>query len=925
MARRWSRAILKYPRVILLLTGLVAVFSLGAAMQWLEIRPSRSELVFTGQRLIQLKQAYEEAFGHRDGIVVVVDASDLPRAKEFVSTLAARLQRDREHITELFYRVDSAPFEAHSLQYLSLDELEALRRKIEDHRELIRDLAAAPGLNTLFTGINREMGQALVGHFFTGFLEEEKKSGQVDLALLNALLRHMNSGLSGGRSVVSPWGEWLGAGKEPVSEGYLLTADKRYLILLAKARWTNGGRTLAPKRESIERIRTAIAELRRIHPGIEAGVTGSDALESDEIVTARRDATMATIVALSGVSLLFLLFWRGVGAPARALLSLAVGVSWTLGFITLYVGSLNILTAMFIPILIGLGIDYNVHLLERYGEERLRGHSPGDALAYTLQKAGKATVTGAITTVVAFYSLILTDFKGLVELGFITGSGLLLCLGAAFTVLPSLLLLQEGRTGARIASRSTTFLGFLERWSHHPRVVIVVAGLLVVACLPALGEIRLEFNLLELQAQGTESVNWERRLLAEGGTSTWYAISLAGSPERVKTKKASLEALPSVDRVETVFSFLPKEQAGKLAAVQALRTPLANLPAHFGRLEPVDLEGLKTTFERIRFKLADKDRLTTASGEDLEEARRHLELLRAQIETGDPTVLRQSLAAYQTELFADFERKITVLEKNLESGPMTVADLPREIKDRFIAKSGIYLLKVFPEGNIWERESVEKFVRDVRSVDPDTIGNPITAWEHGRSMERGYLLGGLYAATAMAVVILWSFGSVGHFLLALLPLALGGVWTLGLMKLFQINFNLANLILLPLIAGYGIMNGLHIVKRYQQEGARSSIIANSTGRAVCLSATTTMVGFGSLMVASHQGIFSLGFLLSVGVGSVLVASLTVLPALLWALNRRRRVEPVEEISQTVRYSKGSWQLPQGGKSDDPCLRRRLMK
>lgn len=924
MARRWSRAILKHPRVVLLLTGLVAVFSLGAAMQWLEIRPSRSELVFTGQRLIQLKQAYEEEFGHRDGIVVVVDASDLPRAKEFVSTLAARLQRDGEHIAELFYRVDPAPFEAHSLQYLSLDELRTLRRKIEDHGELIRDLAAAPGLNTLFTGINREMGQALVGHFFTGFLEEEKKSGQVDPALLNALLRDMSSGLSGDRSVVSPWGQWLGAGKEPVSDGYLLTADKRYLVLLAKGRWTNE-RTLAPKRESIERIRTAIAELRRIHPGIEAGVTGSDALGSDEIVTARRDATMATIIALSGVALLFLLFWRGVGAPARALFSLAVGVSWTLGFITLYVGSLNILTAMFIPILIGLGIDYNVHLLERYGEERLRGHSPGDALAYTLQRAGKATVTGAITTVIAFYSLILTDFKGLVELGLITGSGLLLCLGAAFTVLPSLLVLQEGRTDARIASRSTTFLGFLERWSHHPRVVIVVAGLLVMACLPALGEIRLEFNLLELQAQGTESVDWERRLLAEGGTSTWYGISLAGSPELVKTKKARLEALPSVDRVETVFSFLPKEQAGKLAAVQALRTPLANLPAHFGRLEPVDLEGLKATFERIRFKLGDRERLTTASDEDLEEARRHLADLRARIESGDPAVLRQSLAAYQTELFADFERKITVLEKNLESGPMTVADLPRELKDRFVAESGTFLLKVFPKGNIWERERVEKFVRDVRSVDPDTIGNPITAWEHGRSMERGYLLGGLYAATAMAVVILWSFGSVGHFLLALLPLALGGAWTLGLMNLFQINFNLANLILLPLIAGYGIMNGLHIVKRYQQEGARSSIIANSTGRAVCLSATTTMVGFGSLMVASHQGIFSLGFLLSVGVGSVLVASLTVLPALLWALNRRRRVELAEEISQTVRYSKGSWQLPRGGESDDSCLRRRLLK
>jgi predicted RND superfamily exporter protein len=180
-------------------------------------------------------------------------------------------------------------------------------------------------------------------------------------------------------------------------------------------------------------------------------------------------------------------------------------------------------------------------------------------------------------------------------------------------------------------------------------------------------------------------------------------------------------------------------------------------------------------------------------------------------------------------------------------------------------------------------------------------------------MEQGYLMGGLYAAIAMLVVILWSFGSVGHLVLALVPLVVGGAWTLGLMELFRINFNLANLIILPLIVGYGIMNGLHIVRRYQREGRKGSIIANSTGRSVFLSATTTMVGFGSLMVASHRGIFSLGFLLAVGVGSILLASLTVLPALLLTLYGGRKGEEVPDIPQMTLYSKGSWQPPRGGR------------
>jgi uncharacterized membrane protein YdfJ with MMPL/SSD domain len=286
-----------------------------------------------------------------------------------------------------------------------------------------------------------------------------------------------------------------------------------------------------------------------------------------------------------------------------------------------------------------------------------------------------------------------------------------------------------------------------------------------------------------------------------------------------------------------------------------------------------------------------------------------VEEIQGRLEKGDSTKVTQALTATQAKLFGDLEKKIAVLRENLQSDPMTAADLPEDLQSRFVGTGGTYLLKVFPRGNIWGRDRLQEFVREVRSVDPYAIGDPITAWEYGQSMERGYLLGGLYAAIAMLVVILWSFGSVGHLLLAVLPLVVGGAWTLGLMYLFGINFNLANLIILPLIVGYGIMNGLHIVKRWQREGGKGSIIANSTGRAVFLSASTTMVGFGSLMVASHQGIFSLGFLLSVGVGSILLASLTLLPAVLWALSGARRAEVVVEISQGALGSKGAWRLP----------------
>lgn len=536
------------------------------------------------------------------------------------------------------------------------------------------------------------------------------------------------------------------------------------------------------------------------------------------------------------------------------------------------------------------------------------GASPPEALQGTLVKAGGSVVTGAVTTAVAFYALVLTDFKGLVELGLITGSGLLLCLVAAFSLLPALLILQDG-TDARSTSRSVSFLEVFERWSHHPRIVIGVAALLAVASLPALGKIHLQFNLLELQAEGTESVDWELRLIEGAETSTWYGIALARSPEEVRKKAAALEALPSVDRVQTIFTFLPMDRPGKMKAIRALGSSLAEFPVTFGRLQPIDLEELEKTFGRIRFKLGSDGDGSTPSNKDLERARQLLDGIRPKLAEGDPASVTQTLATFQGKLFTDLEKKMAVLRENLQASPMTVADLPKELRERFVGNEGTYLLKIFPRGNIWARKPVQEFVREVRSVDPNAIGDPITAWEYGQSMERGYILGGIYAAIAMVVVILWSFGNVGHLLLALLPLVIGSAWTLGLMGLFGVNFNLANLIILPLIVGYGIMNGLHIVKRWQKEGRKGSIIANSTGRAVFLSASTTMVGFGSLMVASHRGIFSLGFLLSMGVGSILLASLTLLPAVLWVLSIARHADAVGEVPQGALGSKGAWRLP----------------
>jgi predicted RND superfamily exporter protein len=171
----------------------------------------------------------------------------------------------------------------------------------------------------------------------------------------------------------------------------------------------------------------------------------------------------------------------------------------------------------------------------------------------------------------------------------------------------------------------------------------------------------------------------------------------------------------------------------------------------------------------------------------------------------------------------------------------------------------------------------------LQAVDADALGAPVTNFAYIETIKVGYKKAGVYALSGILFLTLLMFRRALSAVLALVPLVVGSVWTLGLMPLLDVQFNMANLLFLPLIIGIGVDNGVHIVHRFRmtEKHEREKLpLARSTGKAITLSALTTVVGFGSLMVSSHRGIYSLGLLVALGVGSVLIASLTTLPSLL---------------------------------------------
>jgi predicted RND superfamily exporter protein len=114
-------------------------------------------------------------------------------------------------------------------------------------------------------------------------------------------------------------------------------------------------------------------------------------------------------------------------------------------------------------------------------------------------------------------------------------------------------------------------------------------------------------------------------------------------------------------------------------------------------------------------------------------------------------------------------------------------------------------------------------------------------------------------------------------LVAIVPLIVGTFWTLGLMG---IHFNLANSIFMALIVGAGVEYGVIIIHRWREGRMPSGRLPVSTAKGVILAALTTTLGFGSLMISRHQGIFSLGLLALTGSLCVLLATIVLLPAIL---------------------------------------------
>jgi hypothetical protein len=570
-----------------------------------------------------------------------------------------------------------------------------------------------------------------------------------------------------------------------------------------------------------------------------------------------------------------------------------------MAFTFLVVGHLNILTITFAPILIGLAIDFGIHLITRYEEEMRKGRTAVQAVDRATVYTGQGIITGALTTAMAFLAMGFTRFKGIQEMGIISGGGLVLCLIPMMTLLP--VLLMSGRQNA-IDHAQGQGMEMEKRarienfWLQRPVLVIVATLITCVAALLQFKNVSFDYNLLDMQSKGLPAVVYEKKLLFSG-QSVLSAAVVADSLQEARDLEEKVLTLPTVasvdgsDRSDPIFALLTGDQTGKLALVNEIKKDVSDLNFASEDVDPPRLDDLSLTlygtmgYMGQAADVVEKDRPELAK--QLLSLRQAISDFRVKIKQDDPQI-SERLGKFQQALFDDIRQTFDTIKNQDTSSPLKPEDLPPALRHHFIGRTSKFKVEVYPKDDIWKHENQRKFITELRqAVAPHTdkvTGTPIQLYEYTTLLKNSYQQAALYALTAIAIMVFLHFRSITCVILSLLPVAIGSTWAAGLMGLCGIQFNPANIMTLPLVIGIGVTNGIHILNRVAEE-QNPGILAKSTGKAVLVSGLTALTGFGSLTLAKHQGIQSLGFVMAIGIAACMIAALTFLPAAINILAR----------------------------------------
>jgi len=644
--------------------------------------------------------------------------------------------------------------------------------------------------------------------------------------------------------------------KVDYASGYYLSGDHSMVLILAKAKGPaqdiDFDRTLISDLEArIAKVRQAVAEGDGVAlgdvPAVEIGGGHRTALEDATLI--KKDIVSNSISSVIGVLLLFFLAYRRFATAHYAFLPLGTGLALTFVFTALTLGELNSATSGFSALLVGLGIDFTIVTYGRYLEGRLSGLSPEEALEVMAVRTGPAVMLGAITTVGTFYAFLATRFTGLREFGLLTGTGIVFMMLSAFLILPALVTLFDRRGEPARPSAWLNLTPILAWAERHSRAVLIATGVATTCAVGALFFLRFDDDVRNLRSPSNQGVAVQEHVSKAFGLSFNAMMIRVEAPdtatalERVQKLATGLDRLVEqgdVSSYESVANLVPPRAAQERA--------LAWLASHRDLTDPARVKReLDTAFEKAGLVPA----VFETGMDTLQEAMRPAGPVSLDVWRGTPVQ--------------------QVVERSLHHA----------------ASGETSVMNVYSPPGKWRREAppgLEALVREVPGAHLTGV-NLVSQRLRHTVWQDAALAGGLGLLLVLGL-LLWDSRSLRSALICLLPVGIGVLWALGLMAVVGYPLNLLNVFVITMVIGVGSDYAIYMIHRVREGGSIPELAA--TARAVVLSALTTIVGFGTLIMTHYPGLQSMGWMASLGVTFAVASAVILVPLVVRRTGGRRR-------------------------------------
>ncbi len=831
------------PRAVLAAALALLLIALGYAATHFTMTTDTAALISPSVPWRQQERAADRAFPQlADAMLVIVDARTPELAEAGATWLATAFASDHAHFRRVTRPDGGEWFAREGLLFGSQEDVRASTGALVEAQPLLGPLAADPSVRGVTTALSTVLDGVVNGSTTLGRLD----------APMRALSSAAEASLAGKPAHFS-WQRLFGGGKGA------LAAPTRRLVLVQPVL---DHASLMPGEAASDAVRVAA---RALGSGVRVQLTGEVPLADDEFATLQENIGLVGVVMLLAMLVTLWFAVRSARLVAAIMATTLVGLVVTAALGLAVVGRFNLISVAFIPLFVGLGVDFGIQLTVRFNAERADGAIPSQALTRAAAALGAPLSLAAAAVFLGFGAFLPTAYIGIAELGVIAGLGMVIALLFSVTLLPALILLV--RPGAPRQEVGFAWAApvdrFLERRRRAVLGAFVVATMLSIAALPF---VRFDFNPLHLRDPDAPSMRALADLTRDPERTPNTIDVLAPNARAAAVLAKRLSALPEVKQVVSLDSFVPEDQPAKLAQIADAST-LLDLT-----LNPFDVAPPPSDAEMVAALRGTAAKLEQVGGKA--DAPRRLAHDLDRLANGTPA----QRAAFNSALSQPLTVMLDQARLALQAQPVTRATLPVVLARDYVAPDGIARLQVFPSGDANDNATVRRFRAAVERVTPAISGLPVATQAAAATVAGAFVQAGAIAFLLVSLLLFAVLRDAREVAFTLAPVVLSIFLTLGSCVVIGQPINFANIIAFPLLFGVGVAFHIYFVMAWR--GGATGLLQSSLARAVLFSALATGTAFGSLWLSHHPGTASMGKILLISLAWTLVCALIFEPALL---------------------------------------------